>query len=155
MPFEFPRQWSHSCAKLLEGLNKNDVEYLIIGSLAKALHDPDHDQPYDTDIMIAESVENASRVQQAIVEAYPQDNNEEDRKRAKKLEEPGKKQLSVPQSGPGHEVDILTPGEEFDFKAAQTRAETIIVPKYEMQVPIASKKDLEELDRLRNDAEAR
>ena len=154
MPFEFPRQWSCSCAKLLDGLNRNDVEYLVIGSLAKALRDQNNRQPNDTDLMIGRSVENVNRVQQAIVRAYPQHDNNSSRKEFARLKEPGKKQLELPGGATRHEVDILTPPEEFDFEAARIRSETKIVPRYDILVPIASEEDLERLNTLRKDAEA-
>ena len=71
MPFRFPRRWTERCADLLESLNGNDVKYLLIGSLARVLHDPSQRQPNDTDLMIARSDQTLSAHSELFCESFP------------------------------------------------------------------------------------
>ena len=41
MKFPFPHFWTDKCADLLRAFNDNGVEYLLIGSMAKAFHCPE------------------------------------------------------------------------------------------------------------------
>ena len=155
MPFRFPRRWTERCTELLESLNGNDVKYLLIGSLARVLHDPSQRQPNDTDLMIARSDQNAERTQLVVLRVFPKLDSEQNRRELRKLRNRGMKQLSLPGKPYGQDVDVLTPPEGFDFDDAWARSTRTTIPRYDIVVRIASTEDLARLDEIGRNEEAR
>ena len=154
MPFQLPEQWKRCSARLLKALNEKEVKYLVIGSLAKTLHNPCLPQARDTDILIGRSSQNAAAAQQAILQIFPGASHEIYRLgKGNKLQ-----QMQLPPPGNYSvikEVDILTVQQEkFDFHKAWQRSTRIEIPNCGIQVQIASTNDLARLDKLRAKAKA-
>ena len=114
--------------KLLRSLNDNGVKYLVIGGLARVLHDADRQQPSDTDVMIACSPQNAECASRAITQAFPF-RDEEDLRRVL-----GRYWKWVPLPSPqSPDVDVLTPPKlesAFDFCRAWARSTETLIPRY-------------------------
>ena len=66
MKFPFPRLWTSASADLLNVLHKGGVEYLFIGSMAKAFHCPKQACVSDMGLMVDSSPENARKVLTAL-----------------------------------------------------------------------------------------
>ena len=66
MKFAFPRLWTSAFADLLNASSEGGVEYLLIGSMAKALHCPKLACVSDMDLMIDSTRENARTVLTAL-----------------------------------------------------------------------------------------
>ena len=147
---QFPRLWTDHCPQLLTAFNSIDMDYLLIGSMAKS-HYSEQKWVDDLDLMISCTPDNASAVRRVILRLGENMTNET----AKKLVESdirmslfGNKAVAPLGYGKGS-VDILTPPKDFDFGRAFSRSTAGLVPRYEIPVHIASVRDLELLDLLR------
>ena len=147
MQVRLPQQWTEKCKQLLEGLNENNVKYLLIGGLAKELRGCSPKQPQDTDLMIGRSHQNIESATQAILRVYPS----HDRGTRARLRIPCRNRVLVGLPGPpyGEDVHVLTPPEEFNFDRAWGRSTREIIPNQGIEVTVAAVEDLERLDELR------
>ena len=134
---EIPHLWVDNCALLLRALNEKDVEYLLIGSMAKSDY---RTQPHvnDMDPMINCTPENKRKVLSVLVDLDYQFTDDPE-----KLTKRGKRFLLFDGS-----VDVLTPPEQsFSLDEAVFRSTQVVV--FGIPVPVASMCDLEALDSLR------
>ena len=134
---ETPHLWVDNCALLLRALNEKDVEYLLIGSMAKSHYGT---QPHvnDMDLMINCTPENKRKVLSVLVDLDYQFRDDPE-----KLTKRGKRFLLFDGS-----VDVLTPPEQgFSLDKAFSRSTQVVV--LGIPVPVASMCDLERLDYLR------
>ena len=107
MKVPFPRLWTKACANLLRAFNKERVEYLLIGSMAKAFHCPNLACVNDMDPMINPTPENAGRVLTAL-RAVPSAGDLQDI-RAIKIEQLAKEGVQLHVLPGQGDVDVLTP----------------------------------------------
>ena len=142
---QFPDSWDSRFILLLRAFNENDVEYLLIGSMAKSHYDQ---QPSvgDMDLLINPTPENARRVKSAFRDRNYHHLLQYD---LEKLAFPGK-QIRI--SDCGHVGDVLTPKPGFDFCKAFSCSIDIEVDG--IPVRIASKRELETLDSMRERSES-
>ena len=63
---KLPESWTEDCAELLRAFNKEGVEYLIFGSMAKSHYDRSVARVRDMDVLLNPTLENAKKVKPAL-----------------------------------------------------------------------------------------
>ena len=140
--------WNPSCEGLLRAFIRRDVEYLLIGSMAKSHYRP-QSHVNDMDLMVSSTRENAERVERVLrhdmgecvtVADLPED-------LAERLATRDMQLCLFKQHGvvPVH---VITP-KGFDFRRAYSRSTEEWIRWCSMLVRVASMSDLEILDSLR------
>ena len=153
MKFTFPRLWTDACADLLRAFNHQGVEYLLIGSMARAFYCPELAYVTDMDLMINSTPENAKKVRSALL-AVPGAGDLQAIK-AIKIEHLTKESVRIHVLSGRGDVDVFTPPKGFSFRDAAGRSTEELIPHFGIQVQAASMCDLETLDSLRNLAQRR
>ena len=139
---KLPHLWTDTCADLLRAFNNKGVQYLLIGSMAKALHCPGLDLVNDMDLMINSTPENARKV----LSVFRQLGQDMDANSANGLVERGKRMRLFHGS-----TDVLTPPKQgFSFREAADRSTEALIPPLDIPVQVASMCDLKTLDSLGN-----
>ena len=144
--FQLPRRWTRQCKRLLTSFNHYDVRYVLIGSMARLLHDPREPQPEDIDLMIDCSKETSNQVLKILPRVFP--GGDYERFRTKLTEQ--RRYMPLP-SHQKKQVDLLTPTPELDFSDILARATHKVIrasPRYEIKVRVASAEDLTRLDEI-------
>ena len=145
MSFRFPDRWTTSCADLLTGLNTHNVEYLLIGSMAKALHSVNGTTVDDMDVMVDATPDNARKVTLLFHKLGLQTD-------AATTERLAKRGQQVPLFEGS--ADVLTPPHGvFDFAEAAARRMEVLIPRIDIPIKLAALCDLDALDALREAAE--
>lgn len=144
MNFLFPRRWTTGCADLLRAFNTHGVEYLLIGSMAKALHSLNGASVDDVDVMIDSTPKNARKVGLVLRELGHNVNTDT----VERLTAPGNyTQLFG-------SVHVLTsPKASFSFAEASARYTEVQIPRLGIPVRLAALRDLDALDALREVAD--
>ena len=153
MKFPFPRLWTPACADLLKAFNEGGVEYLLIGSMAKAFHCPTLASVNDMDLMIDSTPENARKVLTAL-QAVPDAGDLE--KLALNIQQLTKEGVRLAVLAGQGDVDVLTPPPKetgFTFREAAGRSTEELIPRFCIPVQVASICDLETLDSLREESD--
>ena len=137
---KFPQLWTDNCADLLRAFNKEGVEYLLIGSMAKSYY---CSQPRvnDMDLMISSTPENARKVWSALraVENAVDLSKLTDEKQ-RELVEAGKYMRLFHEGN----AEIFAPSaKRFNFRKAFTRSREEFV--LGIPVRVASMRDLKAL----------
>ena len=149
MKFPFPRLWANACAVLLRAFNNEGVEYLLIGSMAKAFHCPEMACVNDMDLMIDPTPENAGKVLSAL-RAVPGAGDL--KKLVLNIERLTKEGVQLHVLCGQGDVDVLTPPPKekgFIYHEAAGRSTEELIPHFGIPVQVASMCDLETLDSLR------
>ena len=137
---QFPNSWDSRFTLLLKAFNDNEVDYLLIGSMAKS-HYVRQPSVGDMDLLINPTTENARKVKSVVRDReyhhLLQCNLEKLALLAKRIQI----------YDCGHVGDILTPKSGFSFCKAFSCSIAIEVDGIPVQ--IASKRDLETLDSMR------
>ena len=131
MKFPFPRLWTNACADLLRTFNNEGVDYLLIGSMAKAFHCPKLACVNDMDLMINSTPENAGKVLAAL-RAVPGAGDLQDIK-AIKIEQLTKEGLRLHVLRGQGDVDVFTPPPKekgFSFHEADGRSTEELIPHF-------------------------
>ncbi len=155
MTFPFPRLWTPACAKLLKAFNRDGVEYLLIGSMAKAFHCPKLARVNDMDLMIDSTPENARKALIALQSVRGAGNLENPALKTQQLAKEGVQMHVLTGQG---DVDVLTPPPQatgFTFREAAGRSSRELIPRFWIPVQVASLRDLETLDTLREASDKR
>lgn len=153
MKFPFPRLWTPDCADLLTAFNEEGVEYLLIGSMAKAFHCPRLACVNDMDLMIASTPENARSVLIAL-KAVPDAGDLE--KLALNVQQLTQEGVRLPVLVGRGDVDVLTPPSKetgFSFHEAAGRSTEELIPGFCVPVRVAAICDLKALDALREQSD--
>ena len=144
---KFPERWN-GCDLLLKDLNKEGVEYLIIGSMAKS-HYRSLVSVGDMDVLINPTPENATKVKPALDSVVCRISGGSPANcTAENLAQPGQ-QICLGRDYKDHlNVDLFLAMRRFDFRKAFSRS---IVVEVVRGIParIASEGDLKILDLLR------
>ena len=136
---KLPESWT-DCAELLRAFNKEGVEYLLFGSMAKSHYRHSPASVGDVDVLLNPTLENAKKVKPAldfvvrrICGGFLPDRAVED------LAKPSK-QLVLGSFGSYLKVDLFTAKREFDFCEAFSRIAVEVVDGIPARV--ASESDL-------------
>ena len=152
---KFPRLWTPACARLLNALNEGGVEYLLVGSMAKAFHRPKLACVNDMDLMIESTLENARKVLTALRAVRGASDSEKLALNMQQLTTEGKGVSVLKGQG---DVDILAPPPKeagFTFREAAERSTEELIPRFFIPVRVAAICDLETLDSLREESDKR
>ena len=153
---KFPQRWTDNCAELLRAFNNKGVQYLLIGSMAKSFHCSELDAVDDMDLMVNPTQENVRKVLSALRDVpSAADPARLTLDLERKMAEGGKyMRLFVNQYDLQGDVDVLTPPkEDFSFLEAAERSTEELIRGLDIPVQVASLRDLEMLDSLRNRAQ--
>lgn len=153
---KFPQRWTNNCAALLRAFNNEGVQYLLIGSMAKSFHCSELDAVDDMDLMVNSTQENVRKVLSALRSVpHAVDRAELTLDLERKLVEEGKHMPLFRNRHDHHgDVDVLTPPkEDFRFLEAAERSTEELIRGLDLPVQVASLRDLEMLDSLRNRAQ--
>ena len=150
---KLPESWTEDCAELLRAFNKEGVEYLLFGSMAKSHYRHSPSSVGDMDVLINPTLENATKVKPALDAIMCRIHDGALANcTAEDLAEPGK-HLCLGRNYKDYlNVDLFTAKREFDFRVAFSRS---IVVEVVRGIParIASEGDLKILDLLRQQSE--
>ena len=143
---KLPEPWTENCAALLRAFNKEGVEYLLFGSMAKSHY---HSLPSvgDMDVLINPTPENATKVKSGLDDVMCRIHGAPAKCTAEALAKPGQ-QLCLGRDYKSYlNVDLLTAKREFDFPEAFSRSIDVEVIDG-IPARIASEGDLKILDSL-------
>ena len=140
---QFPR-FMGLCESLLRAFNRNDVEFMIIGSMARSHYRP-VDSVSDMDLLINPTEGNVSKMKTALAAVGIRVTSP--------IEEcvlPGRRVPCI--YGYEHYADVLTPKPRFSYCKASPRSIEVQVCD-DIRARIASERDLDVLDALREQSE--
>ena len=142
---KLPEIWTENCAELLRAFNKEGVEYLIFGSMAKS-HYRSVARVSDMDVLLNPTLENAKKVKPALDFVVRRICGSLPNLTVEGLAEPGR-QLDLNFCRSYLKVDLFTAKREFNFCEAFSRSIAVDVVDG-IPAQIASEGDLKILDSL-------
>ena len=117
---KLPEIWTENCVELLRAFNKEGVEYLIFGSMAKS-HYRSVARVSDMDVLLNPTPENATKVKPVLDSVAFRIDGSPARCTAEGLAKPGKQACPVGDKRDLN-VDFLTASREFNFCEAFSRS---------------------------------
>ena len=118
---KLPERGTENCVHLLRAFNKEGVEYLLFGSMARS-HYRSLASVGDMDVLINPTLENATKVKSALDEVVCRIYGSTPRCIVEDLAEPGK-HLCLGRNYKDYiNVDLFTAKREFDFSEAFSRS---------------------------------
>ena len=144
---KLPEAWTENCADLLRAFNKEGVEYLIFGSMAKSHYDRSVARVSDMDVLLNPTPENAIKVKSVLDFVVFRIDGSTARCTAEGLAKPRKQACPVRDK---HDlnVDFLTARRDFNFYEAFSRSIAVDVVDG-IPARIVSKGDQKILDSYR------
>ena len=141
---KLPEAWTENCADLLRAFNKEGVEYLIFGSMAKSHYDRSVARVGDMDVLLNPTQENAIKVKSVLDFIVFRIDGSTAPFTAEGLAKPGKRACPVRDK---HDlnVDFLTARRDFNFYEAFSRSIAVEVVDG-IPARIVSEGDLKILD---------
>ena len=142
---KLPESWTENCADLLRAFNKEGVEYLLFGSMARS-HYRSLASVGDMDVLINPTPENATKVKPALDTVMCRIHDGALANcTAEDLAKPGK-QLCLGRDDKSYlNVDLFTAKREFNFREAFSRSIAVEVIDG-IPARVASEGDLKILD---------
>ena len=142
---KLPESWTEDCAELLRAFNKEGVEYLLFGSMAKSHYRHSPASVGDVDVLLNPTLENAKKVKPALDFVVRRICGSLPNLTVEGLAEPGR-QLDLGSFCRSYlKVDLFTAKREFDFCEAFSRSIAVEVVDG-IPARVASEGDLKILD---------
>ena len=142
---KLPESWTEDCAELLRAFNKEGVEYLLFGSMAKSHYRHSPSSVGDVDVLLNPTLENAKKVKPALDFVVRRICGSLPNLTVEGLAEPGR-QLDLGSFCRSYlKADLFTAKREFDLCEAFSRSIAVEVVDG-IPARVASEGDLKILD---------